>query len=250
MDLGLKDATAVVVGGGRGIGLAAARCLADDAAQVALVGRSRDVLDNAALDLSARGSPDAVGIVADVADEHQAQQVFDEIANRWGGEVEHPHQHCRPPPSRAVSNNSATTSGAMPSTVACWAWCTACVQRCPAAPGGLGAHRELLGAVDPTTEPESGRPTPRQGHGHQCLEEPVTATGAGRDHGERRLTRQHRLGGAGRLGRHRGRRRDRSVRPDGRDRQALRPSRAPAGQGCPGKSVRSSRSGLAAPIPT
>ena len=87
MDLGLKDATAVVVGGGRGMGLAAARCLAGDAARVALVGRSRDVLDSAAADLSARGSPDAVGIVADVADEHQARRVFDEIAGRWGGEL-------------------------------------------------------------------------------------------------------------------------------------------------------------------
>ena len=53
---------------------------------VALVGRSRDVLDSAAADLSARGSPDAVGIVADVADEHQ-RGGFDEIANRWGGEL-------------------------------------------------------------------------------------------------------------------------------------------------------------------
>ncbi|MGB3287160.1 MAG: short-chain dehydrogenase, partial [Mycolicibacter algericus] len=30
MDLGLRDARAVVVGGGRGMGLATARCLADD----------------------------------------------------------------------------------------------------------------------------------------------------------------------------------------------------------------------------
>ena len=41
MDLGLTNATAVVVGGGRGMGLAAARCLADDGARVAIVARSR-----------------------------------------------------------------------------------------------------------------------------------------------------------------------------------------------------------------
>ncbi|MGH3958000.1 MAG: short-chain dehydrogenase, partial [Mycobacterium sp.] len=35
MDLGLTNATAVVVGGGRGMGLATARCLADDGARVA-----------------------------------------------------------------------------------------------------------------------------------------------------------------------------------------------------------------------
>ncbi len=48
MDLGLKDATAVVVGGGRGMGFAAGRCLADDGARVALVGRTKDVLERAA----------------------------------------------------------------------------------------------------------------------------------------------------------------------------------------------------------
>ncbi len=87
MDLGLRDATAVVVGGGRGMGLAAARCLADDGARVALVGRTKAVLDSAAADLSARGSPDAVAMVADVEDADQVQQVFDEIGQRWGGEL-------------------------------------------------------------------------------------------------------------------------------------------------------------------
>ncbi len=87
MDLGLKDATAVVVGGGRGMGLAAARCLADDGARVALVGRTRAVLDSATADLSQRGSPDAVAFDADAEDEHQVQRVFGEISERWGGEL-------------------------------------------------------------------------------------------------------------------------------------------------------------------
>ena len=42
MDLGFADATAVVVGGGRGMGFAAARCLAEDGARVAVVGRTQD----------------------------------------------------------------------------------------------------------------------------------------------------------------------------------------------------------------
>ena len=46
MDLGLRDAAAVVVGGGRGMGLAAARCLAEDGARVAIVGRTQAVLDD------------------------------------------------------------------------------------------------------------------------------------------------------------------------------------------------------------
>ena len=59
MDLGLKDAAAVVVGGGRGMGLASARCLAEDGARVAVVGRTQAVLDEAVETLARCGSPDA-----------------------------------------------------------------------------------------------------------------------------------------------------------------------------------------------
>ena len=85
MDLGLRDATAVVVGGGRGMGLAAVRCFADDGARVALIGRVQPVLDNAAAQLRERGSPDAVGLVADTADDDQVRRVFAELGERWGG---------------------------------------------------------------------------------------------------------------------------------------------------------------------
>ena len=87
MDLGLKDATAVVVGGGRGMGFAAARCLAEDGARVALVGRTQGVLERAAQQLTERGSPDAVGLVADTGDAQAVQRVFDELSERWGGEL-------------------------------------------------------------------------------------------------------------------------------------------------------------------
>jgi 3-oxoacyl-[acyl-carrier protein] reductase len=87
MDLGLQDATAVVVGGGRGMGLAAARCLADDGAKVAVVARSRDDLDEAVADLLGRGSPDAVGIVADAGDGAAVENAFDQVSLRWGGEL-------------------------------------------------------------------------------------------------------------------------------------------------------------------
>jgi NAD(P)-dependent dehydrogenase (short-subunit alcohol dehydrogenase family) len=87
VDLGLGDATAVVVGGGRGMGLAAARCLADDGARIVIVGRTQSVLDAAAAELSERGSPDAIGLVSDVTDVQAAQGVFDEVSRRWGGEL-------------------------------------------------------------------------------------------------------------------------------------------------------------------
>jgi 3-oxoacyl-[acyl-carrier protein] reductase len=87
MDLGLKDASAVVVGGGRGMGLAAARCLAEDGARVALVGRTESVLDKAAKELTDRGSPDALGLAADTTDADAVQRAFDEIGKRWDGEL-------------------------------------------------------------------------------------------------------------------------------------------------------------------
>ena len=87
MDLGLTNATAVVVGGGRGMGLAAARCLADDGARVAIIARSRADLDRAAEDLANRGSPDALGLVADVGNADQVNGVFAELGDRWNGEL-------------------------------------------------------------------------------------------------------------------------------------------------------------------
>ncbi|MFD1813528.1 SDR family NAD(P)-dependent oxidoreductase [Rhodococcus gannanensis] len=85
MDLGLRDATVVVAGGGRGMGLAAARCFADEGARIAVFARTRTDLDKAVDDLHGRGSPDAVGIVVDVRDATQVERAFAELADRWGG---------------------------------------------------------------------------------------------------------------------------------------------------------------------
>ena len=87
MDLGLANAAAVVVGGSRGMGLASARCLADEGARVAVVGRNRDALDSAVTDLTGRGCPDALGFVADIGDAVAVDAVFAEIGSRWDGEL-------------------------------------------------------------------------------------------------------------------------------------------------------------------
>lgn len=87
MDLGFANATAVVVGGGRGMGLATARCLAQDGARVAVVGRSAEVLEAAAAELGRCGSPDAVAVVADISDADQVGRVFADIGQRWDGEL-------------------------------------------------------------------------------------------------------------------------------------------------------------------
>jgi 3-oxoacyl-[acyl-carrier protein] reductase len=87
MDLGLANATAAVIGGSRGMGLATARCLADEGARVAVVGRSPAALESAVEDLTSRGCPDAVGLVADVCDSGQVDKVFAELGERWNGEL-------------------------------------------------------------------------------------------------------------------------------------------------------------------
>lgn len=84
MDLGFAGAATVVVGGGRGMGFATAQCLAEDGARIAIVGRSRDVLDAAATKLTRLGSPEAIAIVADTSDGAQVEQAFAEVAERWG----------------------------------------------------------------------------------------------------------------------------------------------------------------------
>lgn len=87
MDLGLGGAAAVVVGGTRGMGFASARCLAQEGARVAVVGRSRAGAESAAASLSECGSPDAVGLVADVRDGQAVTDLFEELGKRWGGEL-------------------------------------------------------------------------------------------------------------------------------------------------------------------
>ncbi len=87
MDLGLANATAAVVGGSRGMGFASARCLAEEGARVAVIGRSRASLDSAATELASLGSPDAVGLVADIGDVAQVDEVFAELGERWNGEL-------------------------------------------------------------------------------------------------------------------------------------------------------------------
>src|ERR1700756_4099774 len=69
------------------MGLATPRCLAEEGARVAVVGRTRASLDSAVTDLAGRGSPDAVGLVADIGDAGEVDKVFAELGQRWNGEL-------------------------------------------------------------------------------------------------------------------------------------------------------------------
>ena len=82
MDLGLKDRVYVVTGGGRGLGLAAARELAAEGAKVVVSGRTGATVDAAAAEL---GGPErALGVVADNADPATAQLLLATARTRFG----------------------------------------------------------------------------------------------------------------------------------------------------------------------
>jgi NAD(P)-dependent dehydrogenase (short-subunit alcohol dehydrogenase family) len=84
MDLGLGNATAVVSGGSRGMGLAAARCLAADGARVAVLARTRADLDTAVASLRAVGGPEAIGIATDLGRQADVEAAFAQVGSRWG----------------------------------------------------------------------------------------------------------------------------------------------------------------------
>jgi 3-oxoacyl-[acyl-carrier protein] reductase len=84
VDLGLADATAVVQGGTQGMGRAAARCLAEDGARVAVMARTRADLDATAADLRSAGCPDAIALQADITDAGQVEAAFETLRGRWG----------------------------------------------------------------------------------------------------------------------------------------------------------------------
>ena len=84
MDLGLRDATAVVTGGSSGMGRAAAECMADDGARVAVFARRKAELDETVAALRERGSPDPLGLSVDVTDAAAIEAAFAEVGARYG----------------------------------------------------------------------------------------------------------------------------------------------------------------------
>ena len=87
MDLGFADATAVVVGGGRGMGFATARCLADDGARVAVVGRTERCSTRRPRNCRAWAAPTPSAWWPTPPTPKRSNGVFDELAARWDGEL-------------------------------------------------------------------------------------------------------------------------------------------------------------------
>ena len=80
----LEHRTALVTGGGTGIGLAVARTLASDGCRVALGGRRRKVLEAAAGELGEHGLT-SLTVAGDIAGADSARAMVEEAARKLGG---------------------------------------------------------------------------------------------------------------------------------------------------------------------
>ncbi|KKB13092.1 3-ketoacyl-ACP reductase [Devosia geojensis] len=79
----LKDKVALVTGAGSGIGRAAALRLAEEGADLALVSRSPDEIEEVAQEVRGKGRK-AVAIPADISDEEAMLRVFEGIEEQFG----------------------------------------------------------------------------------------------------------------------------------------------------------------------
>ncbi|HNT55135.1 MAG TPA: SDR family NAD(P)-dependent oxidoreductase, partial [Anaerolineaceae bacterium] len=85
MDLGLKNKTALVTGGSRGLGFATARLLAQEGARVAINGRHPEALERAAAALRAETGADILALAGDVVDPSVPPRLMAAIQTAWGG---------------------------------------------------------------------------------------------------------------------------------------------------------------------
>lgn len=84
MDLGIQDKVAIVTGGSRGIGHESARRLLDAGARVAICARTRQTLEAARAELTAKTGGEVVAVVADTAVAGDVERLVSEVGRQLG----------------------------------------------------------------------------------------------------------------------------------------------------------------------
>jgi 3-oxoacyl-[acyl-carrier protein] reductase len=84
MDLALRDKVAVVGGASQGIGFAIARLLAAEGAQVAMVARRREALDEAVAHVNAQAGGKAFAVAADIRNADDCERIVTEAQKAFG----------------------------------------------------------------------------------------------------------------------------------------------------------------------
>jgi NAD(P)-dependent dehydrogenase (short-subunit alcohol dehydrogenase family) len=84
MDISLSGRSAIVTGASKGLGLAMATQFAQSGADVALVARGREALDEAVADIRGKVQAKVVGIAADMAKADDVRRAYDEAMRALG----------------------------------------------------------------------------------------------------------------------------------------------------------------------
>jgi NAD(P)-dependent dehydrogenase (short-subunit alcohol dehydrogenase family) len=85
VDLQLAGKRAVITGGNRGIGLAVARALAAEGADIALAARDRDALGTASIFLAGEYGCRVIGVSVDTSDDASVAEMVKTVSSRLGG---------------------------------------------------------------------------------------------------------------------------------------------------------------------
>jgi len=84
MEISLSGRTAIVTGGSKGIGLAVATRFAQSGADVAIVARGKETLDEAVATIKKTAKGRVIGAQADVGIAADIQRVYDEVMKAFG----------------------------------------------------------------------------------------------------------------------------------------------------------------------
>jgi len=80
----LRNKTALVTGGTKGIGYGIAEALVHENINVAITGRTKAAVDEAVTNLNKSGKGEAIGVVADVRNADSQQQAVAAVVKKWG----------------------------------------------------------------------------------------------------------------------------------------------------------------------